>query len=757
MARVIRMNRAAPAPETDETQDDFMERCVAAVMADGETQEDAEAMCEIAWTNGEAFEPAIVKSTSKPVRNMQFTLSDETPDRYGDIVSADGWELGNFKKNPIALFGHNHDFVIGRWEDLHVEEKSLRGRLVLAPKGTSERIDEIRTLVDADILRAVSVGFQSKVRPERLRDDKGEETGGLRWLKHELLECSVVPVPANPNALATAKALHISPDTIKLAFAESGDRREFVTRRTLTGESARPRTPHLIRPRAMPLDSFDNRIEDQETHLNNLRDAASEHVRTMDDRNPNDADDAKTMEYAREIARAERRLASLKAAQMALAPGAERRQPEDDDPPEQQPSRSRALIIAPPRARSMLTTTSSEIALRRADGAIKFRAPRAAIISRRSAKELDALDYVVRNGVVMLFAHRLKKNHDEVRQAIYGDDEMTKTAFDLIQKAATNPAMTAGPTSTGWAAELVTQIQGDFMSPLISTAVFPQLAALGLSVQFGRAGRIAIPTRSRTRTVAGAFVGEGQPIPVKQGLFLTQIITPKKLGVITVMTREIEEHSIPAIEALLRDAITEDTGESIDSVLLDEVAATQIRPPGIRNNIQPITPTAPGTDFTVLFNRMVMDIRRLRAALIGPTNDNVRAPCWIMNPIRADAIALTPAPGTGLFPFRDAIRGGSLEGWPLIESTIVDETEMIVVDAADFLTAGMGAPTFEVSDQATVHMEDTNPQPITGGTPSPAVPVRSLWQTDSFALRLLYRVNWLMRRPMVAWMKDLAW
>jgi HK97 family phage prohead protease len=737
--------RAAPSPQAGESQDDFMDRCTTALMEDGETEDDAQRMCEIAWGNGEAFAPAMVKSTSAPVRDMMFTLSDETVDRYGDIVSADGWELANFRKNPIALFGHDHHFPIGRWKEIHVENKTLRARLDLAPKGTSVRIDEIRTLIDADILRAVSVGFQAKEPPEPIKDAAGKETGGLRFTRHELLECSVVPVPANPNALAMAKALRISPDTLKLAFAESGDRREPVRRRALTDESAR--TPPT-RPNPMPLDSLSQRIEDEENLINTLRDRQADHLRGGDDRNPTEADDTITMELSREIGQHVRHLQVLKDAQMALAPGAERQPPEDDDPT---PGRSRALVVAPPRGRAAALAASSPIAIQRADGSTRYRSPRAAVVTRR--KELDALDYVVRNGVIMLFAHRLRKSADECRQMLYGDDEMTKAAFDFIQKAATAPAMT---TVTGWAAELVTQIQGDFMSPLISTAIFPQLSARGLSLDFGRAGRIAIPTRQRSATVAGAFIGEGQPIPVKQGLFSAQILTPKKLGVITVMTREIEDHSIPAIEALLRDAISEDTGESIDSVLLDTNPATIQRPPGIRNGITPITPTASTGDFTVAFNRMVMDIRQLRAALIGPTNDNVRAPCWIMNPIRADAIALTPAPGTGLFPFRDEIRAGSLEGWPLFQSTIVDQTQMMAVDAADFVTAGQGAPTFEVSDQATLHMDDV-PQPITGGTPSPAVPVRSLWQTDSFALRLLYRVNWLMRRPMVAYMTGLAW
>ena len=154
---------------------------------------------------------------------------------------------------------------------------------------------------------------------------------------------------------------------------------------------------------------------------------------------------------------------------------------------------------------------------------------------------------------------------------------------------------------------------------------------------------------------------------------------------------------------------------------------------------------------------MVRDIRRLKAALIGPTNDNVRSPCWLMNPIRVDAIALNPAPGTGLFPFRDEVRAGNLEGWPIYESTTVNPNMMIAVDAADFIVAGQGAPTFEVSDQAVLHMEDTLPGPIHGPQPptdtvGPATPVRSMWQTDSYALRLLWRVNWLLYRPMVAFM-----
>jgi HK97 family phage prohead protease len=728
-----------------------------AVMSDGEDEDEAERQCEIAWDNKGA-RATVIKSTAAPVKDFTFTLSDETVDRYGDIVSADGWELDWFRKNPIALFGHDHDFPIGKWADVHVEKKSkaLRGTLDI-PKGVSPRIDEIGRLVDGGYLNAVSVGFRPTKKPEPLKED--DDWGPVRYVGQELLECSVVPVPANPNALIQARALGISSETIKLVFAESGNSRPLVQRRTLVGESAIPPRSNTRRT-PMPSTTFAQRIEDLQNAIVLEQDGLADDIRDSDDDNPDDSVSERITARTARVGLMQRRLEALKSAEAAAGPAGESQRPQS-----RQAGRDLVPVYVPSRVKhDSLQASASEIALRRADGSIKWRAPPSMTggpgILIRPRKELDPVDYLVRNGVVMLLAHRSRKSHEEILAKVYKDDPNTVAAFNAIQKAATAPAMTD---VQGWAAELVEQIYADFMYPLMPQSIFPRLAAQGMSLDFGRAGIINMPTRVRTTTIAGSFVGEGQPIPVRQALFATQAITPKKLGVITVMTREIEQHSIPAIEGLLRQAISEDTGESIDSVLLDQNPADQVRPPGIRNGIT-VTPFTPQAAETSGFYRMVRDIRSLKAALIGPTNDNVRAPCWMMNPIRADAIALNPAPGTGLFPFRDDIRAGRLEGWPVFESTTIDRNQIIVVDAADFVTAGQGAPTFEVSDQATLHMEDTAPGPIHGpqppippGTPGPATPVRSLWQTDSYALRLLYRVNWMLRRPMVAWMTGFTW
>jgi hypothetical protein len=58
-------------------------------------------------------------------------------------------------------------------------------------------------------------------------------------------------------------------------------------------------------------------------------------------------------------------------------------------------------------------------------------------------------------------------------------------------------------------------------------------------------------------------------------------------------------------------------------------------------------------------------------------------------------------------------------------------------------------------------MEDTAPLAIIGGTtgtPVPAVPTRSLWQTDTIGVRMLLPMNWAYRRPgMVQWMSGVTW
>lgn len=94
---------------------------------------------------------------------------------------------------------------------------------------------------------------------------------------------------------------------------------------------------------------------------------------------------------------------------------------------------------------------------------------------------------------------------------------------------------------------------------------------------------------------------------------------------------------------------------------------------------------------------------------------------------------------------------------PVLVSAQSPPGRLIAADAAEFVS-GEGPLVIDAGKDATLHMEDTTPLPIVGGgaTPVTASPVRSLWQTDSLALRAIGFISWRMRGP-VAYIDGVVW
>jgi HK97 family phage major capsid protein len=364
--------------------------------------------------------------------------------------------------------------------------------------------------------------------------------------------------------------------------------------------------------------------------------------------------------------------------------------------------------------------------------------------------KVEPKDYVWRSLAIKVLSHcdEAKRPGIEILKERYGEDDATKAVFDVVNKTATVPADTV---TSGWASQLVTTAFGDFFAALMPNSMYPALAKRGSSFTFGRNGVIVLPTRSSTPTIAGSFIAQGAPIPVRQGAFTSVSLTPKKMGVISTFTREIALHSTPDIEAMIREAIVEDTAVAIDTVLIDTNAATTTRPAGILNGISTQTPA--GTSFA----NMVTDLKALAAALISGTKGNVRDPVWLMAPGDKLAIALNPN-ANGEFPFKEELAQGTLLGYPVVTSTTMTADTIVLLDAADFATATGDVPNFSVSDQAVLHMEDTTPLAISTTTTAVAAPVRSLWQTDSIGIRMIMDINWTLRRTgVVALLTSPTW
>ena len=147
-----------------------------------------------------------VQKAAEAERTYTFVLSTAAPDRHGDTVCVDGWILDAYQKNPVVLLAHNYSQpAIGRSVRTWVEAQALRGVMEFAPKGVYPLADTVEALVGAGFMRAVSVGF----RPMPNRYVYNEERRGYDILQQELLEYSVVPVPAHPDALQEAKSAGI--------------------------------------------------------------------------------------------------------------------------------------------------------------------------------------------------------------------------------------------------------------------------------------------------------------------------------------------------------------------------------------------------------------------------------------------------------------------------------------------------------------------------------------------------------------------
>lgn len=145
--------------------------------------------------------------------------STDTEDRQGERVMVDGWQLKNYKDNPILLFMHDHTKPIGKatrvWVDKAAGKPKLMFKAVLSEATDIGRA--AKQLMDEGILNSFSVGF----RPL--------EMDGNRITKSELYEISLVSVPANPEArLVMAKSLEQAGFDDDVTHLFAGDERDAL-------------------------------------------------------------------------------------------------------------------------------------------------------------------------------------------------------------------------------------------------------------------------------------------------------------------------------------------------------------------------------------------------------------------------------------------------------------------------------------------------------------------------------------------------
>ena len=136
--------------------------------------------------------------TALGARQIRVVASTPAVDRTGDSVDPSGVDLKNYLANPVVLRDHDQTQIVGKAQIIHINGR-LEAVVTFDPEGVSPEADKAYAQAKAGSLAAVSIGF-------RVLEAAPNSSGGYRISKWELLELSLVAIPANPETLVICKA-----------------------------------------------------------------------------------------------------------------------------------------------------------------------------------------------------------------------------------------------------------------------------------------------------------------------------------------------------------------------------------------------------------------------------------------------------------------------------------------------------------------------------------------------------------------------
>ena len=358
-------------------------------------------------------------------------------------------------------------------------------------------------------------------------------------------------------------------------------------------------------------------------------------------------------------------------------------------------------------------------------------------------KDVKPFDLLVRKAVVSSVAMFTDRPVDKVLDERYPGHEATAA---ILRDTAAVAATTGGSHNVDDLQQIAYQ---GFVEALDGVSVLPPLRAGGLALNLDSAGTAYVPGIA-AGGAGGSFFAEGSPIRVGTVATTNVQMTSRKVGVIMVFSREAAKRSTPDLEALFRRRMLADTAEAVDSVLLDASAQTSVRPGGLLYDqvaagaISAAASGYGGGDHVAVMK----DFQALMAPFIAANAaDGITV---IMNPAQGLALDFMTGPDGALGDWFARARAR----FSFVESTHATAARLIAVRTQDFASA-IGGVEFEMSSQATLHMEQTQADVeniVTSGTAAGASPVRSLFQTDTKGVRMVWDLNWrMMRQGMVQW------
>jgi HK97 family phage prohead protease len=647
-----------------------------------------------------AYSTLTIKSVDQEQRIIRGVASTPDPDRIGDIVEPHGARF----RNPLSLlFHHQPDQPVGTVELDAPTDQGIGFTAHLPdidePGTLKTRIQEAWQSIKAKLIRGVSIGFRA--------DDDGieflKDSGGLRFTKYEILELSLVSIPANSHA-----TIHTIKSFDRSYLAASGERQP-------SGVSDRPGVVHVtpIEQLSMKPTDYAEQIrtleanrETKKSDLLALQDKVTKEGRTKD---------------AAERESFEQLTADIRALDQEIA----------DVRVTEELNIQRAAPVAG-------DTSAAGSASRGTMG----NGNRASITVR--GPQLEPGIAFARYVHCSVVAHRHGLSVLDIAKARY-PDHAALHAFVL--RAAVPPATTTDAT---WAKPLVddTGVAQDFVEYVRPRTIVGKFGLNGIPPLYKTDFNLKV--KQQTSGGTAYWVGEGKPKPVTKWGYSSTAMLPTKIAAIAVLTEELARFSSPNAETQFRDELTRAVVERMDLSFIDPslAAVVGVNPASVTNGVTPIVSTGDPR----------ADLEALIGAFITANADPVGL-VLIMPSALALSLGLRVNPlGQSEFPSVSQT-GGSVLGIPTITSQYAAQTGegnlVIAVNAPEIYLADDGQVTVDASREASLEMSDA---PTNAANPPTAATLVSLWQNDAIGLRAERMINWAKRRPdAVQFMPNVDW
>jgi HK97 family phage major capsid protein/HK97 family phage prohead protease len=639
-----------------------------------------------------AYSVLEIKTLNEGDRVLTGIATSPTPDRLGDIVEP----LGVQFKNPLPLlWQHRSAEPIGtvRFDKPTKDGITFTAKIakVDEPGRLKDRVDEAWQTVKAGLVRAVSIGF-------RAIEMSFMDDGGIRFIESEVLELSLVTIPAQQDALIeTIRSI----DT-ELRAASGQTQREVDKPPGVTGKrnskSLAPKDARPVKTIAEQIAAFEASREAKSARMTALMEKAAEASQTLDEAESEEYD---TLEAeVKSIDAHLVRLAALdKQNKAAAKPVGEVASPEQASE-----VRRGSVITVQPNVPKGTAFTRYAIAVLR--GAILRRDP-----------------------LEIARAEKSWHNTPEVMQALSVD-------IPGIMKAAVGAGTT---TDVTWAAPLIAfQVMADEFIGLLRPATIigriPGLRRVPFNIQM---------PRTTTGSSVG-WVGENAPKPVSAMAFDTVTLRWAKAAGIVILTDELVRFSNPSAENVVRQDLIDAMAQFLDRQFVDPAVAvvTNVSPASITNGVTPVTATgATAAAFRA-------DAKTLLGSFFTNNFQSANG-VWIMTQGQALAFSLMMTSlGTPLHPNITA-EGGTLIGYPVVTSENIPATgnspldgfPIIFAKASEIMLADDGQVVIDASREASVQMDSAPDSP-----PTASSNMVSLWQMNMTGLRAERWINWQKRR-----------